>query len=72
MNCRICNSEMVLGTALLNSPSCGIEDFVGQGDARGQTFTMNGPASMVQVMKCPKCGHSCTADQVGESRGQSD
>jgi hypothetical protein len=61
MNCRLCGIQMQQGVALLNSPSYGVEDFIGQTDTRGQTFTMGGPPSLVPVMKCPKCGHSVVA-----------
>jgi hypothetical protein len=47
----------------------GIEDFQGQPDTRGQTFTMSGEGQLIDALKCPCCGHSVTAtDKLGEQQ----
>lgn len=56
---------MTDGTALKNTVSAGLPDFPGQTDLRGQTFTENGPAQLVGVLKCESCGYSVTAGKSG-------
>lgn len=58
MLCKKCNAEMKPGKALNNVPVYGIEDFIGQKDNAGQTFTMQSTGELVDVMKCPECGWS--------------
>ena len=60
-SCRTCRriTIWVSSVALSNTPSMGVPDFPGDDvDTRGQTCTMNGPAEMVEVMKCSECGRS--------------
>jgi ribosomal protein S27AE len=59
MKCPKCDIEMSEGKALTNTPSMRIPDFPGDtAESRGQTMTMDGPAIMVKVQKCPECGYS--------------
>jgi hypothetical protein len=61
---------MVAGQALVNAPRFGLPDFTGQADMVGQTFTNDGPTSVVVVLKCPNCGHSAlTAEPFPNAGG---
>lgn len=53
-SCRRCHVEMKSGIGLQNSLS-GLPDFPG---GRVCTVSRTGPAEILKVWKCPKCGHS--------------
>lgn len=58
--CPKCNVEMTQGKSLLNT-LVGYGDFVGDtGLENGCTMSREGEAKLVEVIKCPKCGHSFT------------
>jgi hypothetical protein len=62
--CRRCDAEMVPGQAIEQTWVPGMPDFIGtgtDGDMRGQTMTAGGPGKLVDVLKCPLCGHSVSA-----------
>ena len=56
---------MEYGVALRELYTTGVADFFDSqrgpsGDQRGQTMFPAGRSNMVNVAKCPKCGHSFT------------
>jgi hypothetical protein len=57
-SCKICNTKLTKGVAIINTLT-GIPDF--PGDANAVTVSPGGPGSLVDVLKCPKCGWSCFA-----------
>lgn len=56
---------MQVGTALVSGMVAGLPDFPGQIDLRGQTLSPGGPGHLVDVLKCPDCGHSVAAPVAG-------
>lgn len=66
-NCKRCNTPMVVGQALVQLYSPGLEDFIGDkanGYTRGQTMSPNGQTKLVKCWKCSSCGHSIS---IGET-----
>jgi len=61
MKCKNCDVEMVEGVGLRERYTSGVPDFPDQTDERGQTFYPSGHSNMVNVLKCPDCGHSVIA-----------
>lgn len=56
MNCRKCGTEMRPGKALAQTWKSGLPDF--HDGKSGVTMSPGGPGELVDVMKCPGCGHS--------------
>jgi len=58
--CPRCGGDLDIGHALQNIASAGILDFPNADDSIGQTFSYNGEAKLIEVLKCVKCGYSRT------------
>ena len=58
---RNCNGTMHYGKALLNTADYGCPDFIG--DHRGMTFSMTGPAGLINVLECSACGYSVMSEE---------
>ena len=69
--CRRCNVLMWPGHALQSTMVTGTPDFPGDtGEERGQTISEGGPGVLVEVWKCPRCGHSLAMKDGPMSRIQ--
>lgn len=66
--CARCNVELVDGQALVNVATAGAPDFIGSREP--VTYSMGSDAQLVNVLKCPKCGHSwrITGDNPSDER----
>ncbi len=58
--CPRCGGSLEKGKALKNTASAGILDFPNADDSIGQTFSYNGEAKLIEVLKCVECGYSRT------------
>ena len=63
-NARPCGGEMRLGKAFYNDGVICFDDFGGDAGERGSTCCADhSKASLVDVFKCVKCGHSVLANK---------
>lgn len=58
MDCKKCRTEMKAGKATGQTVSGGIKDF--ESDARSITLSVGGPGVLIDCLKCPACGWSCS------------
>ena len=58
--CPRCDGNLEKGIALKNIASAGISDFPNADDSTGQTFSYNGEAKLIKILKCVECGYSRT------------
>ncbi len=59
-HCRVCRTKTRWEPkqALQNTLACGTPDFPGSSDMDGQTFSYTGPAELIDIMACSKCGRA--------------
>ena len=60
--CNKCKIEMAKGVALQNTLT-GIPDFPG---GKVCTVSRNGPAKLIDVLKCPQCGKSFSYRELSD------
>lgn len=58
--CRRCKAPMKDGKAMVSTLT-GMPDFYS--DKHAITLSPSGPGKLVDVLKCPECGHSVTKPQ---------
>ena len=56
--CHGCGTKMLPGKAMGQTMTAGEPDFCGQDDV--VTLSAGGPGVMIDCLKCPDCGLSCT------------